>query len=98
MLRVTLVCQVPDLLHLCMRIVLCQLLLVYVIEGYLWVFFRYAVLLQMPESYCVNTGHMLGEFAMRKRHLKLLKYQVIEVSLRESTWSHLTAHDLGHVV
>ena len=43
--------------------------------------FRVAVILHQPEHLCSNTGHLMGEYAMKVRHLKLLGYKVIEVSL-----------------
>lgn len=40
---------------------------------------RLAVLIMTPDHYCVNSGHLLGEFSMRYRHLRKLGYTVIEV-------------------
>lgn len=40
---------------------------------------KVAILLLVPEHFCVNSRHLLGRFAMRRRHLKKLGYTVIEV-------------------
>lgn len=40
---------------------------------------RIAVILHQPEHFCSNTGHLMGEYAMKVRHLKLLGYKVVEV-------------------
>lgn len=43
-------------------------------------FVRLALVGIMPEHYCINTHHLLGEFATKKRHLEKLGYVVVEVS------------------
>ncbi|KAL5009897.1 hypothetical protein ScPMuIL_012202 [Solemya velum] len=44
---------------------------------------RIAIVIQMPEFHCVNTGHLLGEYATRNRHLKLYKYNLVELPYGE---------------
>jgi len=41
---------------------------------------RIALLLAMPENYCANVPQLLGEYAMRQRHVRKLGYEVITVS------------------
>ena len=40
---------------------------------------RLAILIMAVDHYCVNSGHLLGEYAMRRRHLRKLGYTVVEV-------------------
>lgn len=40
---------------------------------------RIAIVLHQPEHLCSNSGHLMGEPAMKVRHLKLLGYKVVEV-------------------
>lgn len=40
---------------------------------------RVAILIVVSDHMCVNTGHMLGKFAMRRRHLRKMGYTVVEV-------------------
>lgn len=40
---------------------------------------RLAILIMTADHYCINSGHLLGEFAMRRRHLLRLGYTVVEV-------------------
>jgi len=41
---------------------------------------RIALLLLMPEHYCANVPQLLGEYAMKQRHMRKLGYSVISVS------------------
>ncbi|KAL8563230.1 hypothetical protein ACOMHN_065872 [Nucella lapillus] len=40
---------------------------------------RLAIMIMAGDHYCVNSGHLLGEFSMRVRHLRKLGYTVVEV-------------------
>ncbi|XP_076455547.1 FAST kinase domain-containing protein 3, mitochondrial-like [Babylonia areolata] len=40
---------------------------------------RLAMLIMGVDHYCVNSGHLMGKFAMRRRHLRKLGYTVVEV-------------------
>ncbi|KAK7092973.1 FAST kinase domain-containing protein 3, mitochondrial-like [Littorina saxatilis] len=40
---------------------------------------RLAILILTADHYCVNSGHLLGEFSMRQRHLTKLGYTVVKV-------------------
>lgn len=35
----------------------------------------------MPEHYCINTRHLLGEYATKQRHLQSLGYDIVGVSV-----------------
>ncbi|XP_076356647.1 LOW QUALITY PROTEIN: FAST kinase domain-containing protein 3, mitochondrial-like [Tachypleus tridentatus] len=41
---------------------------------------RVAVLVHLPEHYCLNTDHLIGPQSMRERHLHLLGYEVIHLN------------------
>ncbi|CAH1774341.1 unnamed protein product [Owenia fusiformis] len=42
---------------------------------------KIAVIVQVPDYYCVNSKELLGEHAMKLRHLKKLGYKVMEISM-----------------
>ena len=55
---------------------------------------RLAILIMTADHYCINSGHLLGEFAMRRRHLLRLGYTVVEVRrfLGKGFSSQFTVH------
>ncbi|XP_044158470.1 FAST kinase domain-containing protein 1, mitochondrial-like [Bufo gargarizans] len=51
---------------------------------------RFAVELLSPKAFCQNT-HLKGQFAMKKRHLEILGYHVIQIPSYE--WKSLTVSE-----
>jgi hypothetical protein len=47
---------------------------------------KLAVIGIMPEHYCVNTQHLLGEPQTKLRHLKKLNYKIIQVDYEMFMW------------
>lgn len=47
---------------------------------------KLALVGMMPEFYCINTHHLLGEFATKKRHLEKLGYVFIQMEYEKFMW------------
>lgn len=49
---------------------------------------KLALVSVMPEHYCFNMRHLLGQFAMKKRHLTKKGYTVIEMQYEDFVWKN----------
>lgn len=59
---------------------------------------KIAILGIMPDEVCHNSRHVIGPIAMRRRHLELINFSVIEIHYDEFMWACKTSKQRFNVI